>query len=56
LQVGSQAAGDIAGLIMNGGDIDAGTLAFGAAEERDLRQRGGSRHEASLRRSAARAG
>ena len=32
LQVGSQAAGDIAGLIMNGGDIDAGTLAFGAAE------------------------
>ena len=32
LQVGSQAAGDVAGLIMNGGDIDAGTLSFGAAE------------------------
>jgi autotransporter-associated beta strand protein len=32
LQVGSQAAGDFAGLIMNGGTISAATLAFGATE------------------------
>lgn len=32
LQVGSQAAGDVAGVIMNGGDVNAGTLAFGGAE------------------------
>ena len=32
LLVGSQAFGDIAGVIVNGGSIDAGTLSFGDAE------------------------
>lgn len=32
LEVGSQASGDTAGVILNGGNIAAGTLAFGAAE------------------------
>lgn len=32
LTVGSQASGDVAGVIMNGGTISVGTLAFGASE------------------------
>jgi autotransporter-associated beta strand protein len=32
LQVGSQAAGDVAGVLINAGAIEAATLAFGAAE------------------------
>jgi hypothetical protein len=32
LLIGSQASGDLAGIIMNGGSITTGTLAFGAAE------------------------
>jgi hypothetical protein len=32
LQVGSQAVGDIAGVILNGGNVEAGNLSFGASE------------------------